>query len=488
MTQKLLQAFRHDSNRKKIPKSLPGSKVSEKLANISLQNQTGTEYMELHGSTVIMASDDSSANPLVAVIVITSIFLFMTLSVTVAILVFCRKKNTVFVLQKCEQEDEISYELDDMNNTDIEFADFEGEHDAMQPKAKKSATCPNLLDSIEREDSQCLQLLLDTTESETDDSGKERCSPVHPKLKRRSKSFTFQGRGCRGYQQMVVTAVMETRHISKSTEGQRGNGGDSYCSDGVNLCGDGTNAERTNVHSLPFRSEINLYSGKEREIWKNGSQKVVEKAKSLHMVPKFDHQKLTDISHCFNDAKLAFLDTDTEEETTQSNVLPERLDEEHGITKCKSASCNTQSVCSQATWSSPRTTQNSYVQSNSFNKSCDPSSSTGYSSTQIHTTSCCDQQNSQPNPSSQRESSQHDPVFQTTLLHQSPMSRTRLRNCNHGTCTCTAAVVDLTSQNAAGKLHVNSTGQSETVSHAECDVKSQDSRHVSDKTRLLEQR
>lgn len=59
-----------------------------------------------------------------AIIVIMSIFVSITLTITVAILMFCKKKNSVFVLQKCEQESESVYEMDDIN-TECDFSDQE---------------------------------------------------------------------------------------------------------------------------------------------------------------------------------------------------------------------------------------------------------------------------------------------------------------------------------------------------------------------------
>ena len=48
------------------------------------------------------------------VVTIASVFLFLTMTITAALIVFCKKKNTVFSLQKSEQEDDGEYELDDM--------------------------------------------------------------------------------------------------------------------------------------------------------------------------------------------------------------------------------------------------------------------------------------------------------------------------------------------------------------------------------------
>ena len=78
-----------------------------------------------------------------AVLVLTSLFAFFTFSITGAIIVFCKKKNSVFALQKCEQESDIDYELDDLNSTEIEMSD-DGLDDQMGSSTKRSATYPDL--------------------------------------------------------------------------------------------------------------------------------------------------------------------------------------------------------------------------------------------------------------------------------------------------------------------------------------------------------
>ncbi|CAI9736195.1 Hypothetical predicted protein [Octopus vulgaris] len=77
-----------------------------------------------------------------AVLVLTSLFALFTVSVTGAIIVFCKKKNTVFALQKCEQDSDIDCELDDFN-TEIEISD-DSTDDYLVPMSKRSATYPNL--------------------------------------------------------------------------------------------------------------------------------------------------------------------------------------------------------------------------------------------------------------------------------------------------------------------------------------------------------
>lgn len=68
------------------------------------------------------------------VMVIASMFLFFTLAITVAVIIFCRKKNIVFAFQKSEQEDGGEYELDDMDtNTDFEYGSDDDAADENNP-------------------------------------------------------------------------------------------------------------------------------------------------------------------------------------------------------------------------------------------------------------------------------------------------------------------------------------------------------------------
>lgn len=71
----------------------------------------------------------------IAVIVLMSLFLTITLSATGFLLAFCKKKNTVFSLQKCEQDSQ--FEMDDLENTDIESCneDLKDSDSALEVKA-----------------------------------------------------------------------------------------------------------------------------------------------------------------------------------------------------------------------------------------------------------------------------------------------------------------------------------------------------------------
>ncbi|XP_071098174.1 uncharacterized protein [Haliotis cracherodii] len=110
----------------------------------------------LHSRSITTISRHSS---LVAVMVIMSLFLIITISTTGLLLAFCKKKNTVFALQKCEQDSE--YELDDMEQTDIEMCD----DSEISPKTNKvrSRTCPtfnNITDSDRSSESPSRQPLV----------------------------------------------------------------------------------------------------------------------------------------------------------------------------------------------------------------------------------------------------------------------------------------------------------------------------------------
>ncbi|XP_064645394.1 uncharacterized protein LOC135498844 [Lineus longissimus] len=88
------------------------------------------------------------AQPITTVIVIASIFLFITMSITAATVVFCKKKNTVFVLNKSEQEDLGSdYEMDELTNTDMEYGDFGSEMGLNRKKSASTSTCISKLET-----------------------------------------------------------------------------------------------------------------------------------------------------------------------------------------------------------------------------------------------------------------------------------------------------------------------------------------------------
>ena len=151
----------------------------------------------------------------ITVIVISSMFLFFTVSLTAALVVFCRKKNSVFALQKCdddeEEEDdadnEQEYELEEMH-TDVEY-EYESEsrrhrpssscmlesplHQPLMPSSS-SMGAPGTYDSDPEND--YVQHLLPATDNKHHNYASTEAHHQHPM-----------------YQRMVVTAVLENQHL-----------------------------------------------------------------------------------------------------------------------------------------------------------------------------------------------------------------------------------------------------------------------------------
>ena len=93
---------------------------------VSVEDVTSTETPYTVGQTMnpsfLSSLDATLLTPhshKTATIVIMSIFICFTLSITAAIFVFCKKKNSVFTLQKSDKDKDMEYEMDDMN-TDID--------------------------------------------------------------------------------------------------------------------------------------------------------------------------------------------------------------------------------------------------------------------------------------------------------------------------------------------------------------------------------
>jgi len=141
-------------------------------------------------------------------VVIASIFLFVTLTITAAVVVFCKKRNSVFAFQKSEQED-MDYELDDIN-TDVEYTetDFESECEGGKSPAHHVHRSRSFhhLDPGNAHDSPARLPLVQPD------------SPLHLPCRCRHGDGRYgdgrlvdgrHGDGRGGYQKMVVTAVME---------------------------------------------------------------------------------------------------------------------------------------------------------------------------------------------------------------------------------------------------------------------------------------
>ena len=119
--------------RPSITKISMATNLSETVSNAALSN----EFVQ---PTEVLQQTSSKAS-MVAVLVIMAVFLTITISTTSLLLAFCRKKNTVFALQKCEEQDS-EYELDDIEQTDIEMLKEENGRQQQSMKSR-SHTCPS---------------------------------------------------------------------------------------------------------------------------------------------------------------------------------------------------------------------------------------------------------------------------------------------------------------------------------------------------------
>ena len=90
-----------------------------------------------------MMGDKTQAQSFTMVIIIASIFFFCTVALTAALIVFCKKRNSVFVLQKSDQDTDPDYEMDEYN-TDMEFTETDSDTDynesfhVLSPRATNS--------------------------------------------------------------------------------------------------------------------------------------------------------------------------------------------------------------------------------------------------------------------------------------------------------------------------------------------------------------
>lgn len=120
--------------------------ISTTLITATADNTTqSTMTWNIVSTFPILSSDlldTSHHNVMVAILF--AIFMCITLTITVSIFVFCRKKNTVFMLQKCEQDSDL--EMNDII-TEADTSDSEYEYiKSTSPlnSSKRSQTYPNL--------------------------------------------------------------------------------------------------------------------------------------------------------------------------------------------------------------------------------------------------------------------------------------------------------------------------------------------------------
>ena len=123
----------------------PDISVSVLVTKTSLANFTRVTMASNVISTIVepVKADDKSYHHIMLLILL-GVFTFISVSLSLAILVFCRKKNTVFMLQKCEQESDV--ELDDFP-TEIENSDTETEEIKTVMRIKRSESYPGVAKS-----------------------------------------------------------------------------------------------------------------------------------------------------------------------------------------------------------------------------------------------------------------------------------------------------------------------------------------------------
>ena len=141
------------------------------------------------------------------VIVIASIFLFFTLAITVAVVIFCRKKNTVFALQKSEQEDVM--EMDDFNS-DAEGTDTEYDSEIVDPSSQQCSRSLNRLDP-KHMDSPSRYPLVSCHQRRGSDLDE---SPQQSPSRRLLPGHDERGE----YQRVVVTALLENTGLHSDSE------------------------------------------------------------------------------------------------------------------------------------------------------------------------------------------------------------------------------------------------------------------------------
>ena len=101
--------------------------VSESNKSLSDLNQTFiNNNMTSTAIYHMTVKSDGMPHNQIMLLILLAIFTTISISISLAVLIFCRKKNTVFMLQKCEQESDV--EMDDLptevDNSDSEAGDI----------------------------------------------------------------------------------------------------------------------------------------------------------------------------------------------------------------------------------------------------------------------------------------------------------------------------------------------------------------------------
>ncbi|ELT88149.1 hypothetical protein CAPTEDRAFT_195379 [Capitella teleta] len=129
------------------------------------------------------------------VVVIASLFLFVTMAITMALVVFCRKRNSVFAFQKSEQEDYPDYEMEEME-TDVEYTETDSDTETsslrkQQRRSKRVCKCQQSPSSVDRGDYQMVvTALVDRGSQEPGECSSRTLHAVKSKQERRFYGMT----------------------------------------------------------------------------------------------------------------------------------------------------------------------------------------------------------------------------------------------------------------------------------------------------------
>lgn len=140
-------------------KILTATEIYQSLSTTLITSDAGNSTQSTMTRNVVSAFTINSSDLLdkphhnIMVAILLGIFTCISITFTVSIFIFCRKKNSVFMLQKCEQDSDIDLEMNDMN-TEIETSDSEYEFIESTPPVhlnQRSQTCPNLTTCVYKE-------------------------------------------------------------------------------------------------------------------------------------------------------------------------------------------------------------------------------------------------------------------------------------------------------------------------------------------------
>ena len=169
-----------------------------RYGNNSMEPHAHNEFQKKTNMLTGIHKPHTKSQSFTVVVTIGGIFLFLTMAITAAVVIFCRKKNSVFALQKSEQGTD--YEMDEFSDTETGEGDIENDLDSSPLRSKRSSRRSSRHSShksFEYTGSVHQPLVLPTACYDSEDS------PIQYRrgLNKSSKPAN--------YQKMVVTAVLE---------------------------------------------------------------------------------------------------------------------------------------------------------------------------------------------------------------------------------------------------------------------------------------